>query len=108
MIGFSVWNEQNECLSWSDTKIWLELLDIPSVPVLYKGTWDETVIRSLYNSDIDIATREGYVVRLADSFHYKDFKQSVAKFVRKDHVSTSKHWMYGYGKTHESNGLKNA
>jgi hypothetical protein len=30
--------------------------------------------------------QEGYVIRLADGFQYDDFKQSVGKFVRKNHV----------------------
>ena len=36
--------------------------------------------------------REGYVVRLAGSFHYRAFRQSVAKYVRKNHVQTDDHW----------------
>jgi hypothetical protein len=36
---------------------------------------------------------EGYVIRLADSFHYKNFQKSVVKYVRKNHVKTDKHWM---------------
>jgi hypothetical protein len=36
--------------------------------------------------------REGYVVRLASGFHYRGFRQSVAKYVRKDHVQTDDHW----------------
>ena len=35
---------------------------------------------------------EGLVVRKRDSFSYHDFDQSIAKFVRKDHVQTTKHW----------------
>jgi uncharacterized FlgJ-related protein len=38
---------------------------------------------------------EGYVVRLADGFSYGEFRKSVAKFVRKDHVTTTKHWTHG-------------
>jgi hypothetical protein len=33
------------------------------------------------------------VVRKGHSFHYDDFADNVAKFVRKDHVQTNKHWM---------------
>lgn len=38
---------------------------------------------------------EGYVIRVPGEIHYKDFKNKVGKFVRKDHVQTVKHWMYG-------------
>ena len=36
--------------------------------------------------------REGYVVRLAGSFHYRAFRQPVAKHVRKNHVQTDDPW----------------
>jgi dihydroneopterin aldolase len=34
-------------------------------------------------------------VRLEDAFDYRDFRRSVAKFVRKNHVQTDEHWMAG-------------
>jgi hypothetical protein len=37
----------------------------------------------------------GYVVRVADSFSYGAYRNHVAKFVRKGHVQTNKHWMHG-------------
>ena len=37
---------------------------------------------------------EGYVVRLAERFAYADFAQSVAKWVRAQHVQTTQHWMF--------------
>ena len=97
--GFSMWHEQI-CMSWDDTQEWFELLGIQSVPVLYDGVWDEKLIKGLWN---DSMTTEGYVVRVADSFHSKDFKTKLAKFVRKDHVQTSDHWMQAAIK---QNGLK--
>lgn len=41
----------------------------------------------------------------ADSFSYRDFKTSVGKFVRKNHVQTVKHWMFGQAM--EKNELEN-
>jgi len=67
------------------------MLGINPVPVLYSGVWDEAAIRNLSNG-LNLVETEGYVVRLADSFHYDDFGSSVAKFVRADHVKTDKHW----------------
>lgn len=87
--GFSIWNENNICLSWDDTEEWFELLGITSVPVLYRGMFDEKEIKSLFYDGI-----EGYVVRLENSFSYDEFGSSVAKFVRKNHVQTDSHWMY--------------
>lgn len=92
--GFSIWNEKNECLNWDETLEWFELLDINHVPILYDGVWDEKKIKELWNQK-DWESHEGYVVRTADSFSYKDFKRSVAKFVREKHVHTAKHWMHG-------------
>ena len=106
LLGFSIWNEKNECMSWDETVEWFTLLDMPVVPVLYDGIWDEAKIKSLYNEKTDRDTHEGYVVRLADSFEYKNFKTSVAKYVRANHVATQKHWMYGAGRQHDMNGIK--
>lgn len=93
-MGFSIWNDKNICLSWDETLEWFELLDIKSVPVLYDGVFNESKIKALWsNSKWDIM--EGYVIRVADSFDYKDFRNSVGKYVRKNHVQTIKHWKYG-------------
>jgi hypothetical protein len=78
-------------MSWEDTVDYFSMLGIYPVPVLYSGVWDEMVIRNLSNS-LDLDKTEGYVVRLADSFHYDDFGMSVAKFVRANHVRAEKHW----------------
>lgn len=93
-MGFSVWTDHNDCLSWDETQEWFELLGITSVPVVYDGVYDEKVIRSLY-TPADWQSSEGYVVRIADSFPFKDFKHVTGKYVRKNHVQTVKHWMYG-------------
>jgi hypothetical protein len=34
-------------------------------------------------------------MRIADQISYGQFRNYVGKFVRKDHVQTIKHWMYG-------------
>jgi hypothetical protein len=89
--GFSIWGADNQALSWGDTVDYFSMLGINPVPVLYSGVWDEAAIRNLSNG-LNLVETEGYVVRLADSFHYDDFGSSVAKFVRADHVKTDKHW----------------
>ena len=104
LLGFSIWDESNNCLSWEDTKLWFSLLEIPIVPVLYYGIYDEAKIKNLYNEKADWENHEGYVIRNAESFSYKDFKANVAKFVRPNHVQTIKHWMFG--QKIEPNGLK--
>lgn len=91
---FSIWNERNVCLSWDETLEWVELLGLSTVPVIYKGVFDEAFLKSWYNEMYGENECEGYVVRLADSFDYHDFKKSIAKFVRPNHVTSSNHWRH--------------
>lgn len=86
--GFSIW-EASKCLSWDETMFYFDELGITPVPVLYDGIYNESVIKKL-----DITDKEGYVIRVADSFDYATFNKNVAKFVRKDHVQTDQHWMH--------------
>jgi hypothetical protein len=92
---FSVWNEHNVCLSWSETKEWAALLGLEVAPVLYEGVWNEATIRGLYQPRWFGNEMEGYVVRLASEFSYGQFRWAVAKYVRESHVQTSPHWMWG-------------
>lgn len=93
-LGFSIWNERNECLSWDDTQEWFDLLGIESVPVLYRGVFDEKTIRALWDPARSNEC-EGYVVRRADAISYGAFRTQMGKFVRKGHVQTTKHWRHG-------------
>ena len=89
-LVFNIWNEKNICLSWDDTVLYSELLGLPTVKVLHRGLWDETLIRGI---ELDSEHQEGYVVRSAAAFHYKEFRRLVGKFVRRSHVQTDEHWM---------------
>lgn len=100
---FSIWNDQNICLSWSDTIEWAKLLNLSIVPIIYQGIWDEKIIRNLYTPHFDNNECEGYVVRVADQFHYKNFKDNIGKYVRNNHISTHNHWL---NKAIEVNGMK--
>lgn len=91
---FSIWNDLNECLSWDDTKEWAELLGLSVVPELYRGPWNESLIKSLYKPEYNGCIMEGYVVRSASSFHYRDFRHLTCKFVRPNHVTTATHWKH--------------
>lgn len=93
-LGFSIWNERSVCLSWDETKEWFDMLGIDSVPVLYDGMFDERVLKNIEQC-LDLKRDEGYVIRIADAFPYKDFKSSIAKWVRPGHVQTTKHWRAG-------------
>lgn len=93
-LVFSIWNEANVCLPWSETVEWSALLGLRTVPVVWEGVWSEKAVRGAweaYKGSDEVA--EGYVVRLADSFSYDDFGTAVAKWVRPHHVQTDDHWM---------------
>lgn len=92
-MGFSIWNENNICLDWETTLEWFALLEIQPVKTIYGGFFDQSLLTKIANG-MDLEKSEGYVVRVADGFHYDDFGTSVAKFVRKGHVQTDKHWMH--------------
>lgn len=105
----------DRCLSWADTEEICSLLGLHTVPVIYKGLWDEKTVRELWTGtgayptyegkdgfgllrpkfpdDFSPCVAEGYVVRIADHFQYADFAKSVAKYVRANHVKTDSHWM---------------
>lgn len=87
---FSIWNDLNECLSWEETKIFADILEIPLPKVFYLGEYNKKIIQ---NIKLDFNIQEGYVVRNIDSFKFENFQKNVSKFVRKNHVQTDKHWM---------------
>lgn len=91
-MGFSIWNDKNICLSWDDTLEWFTLLNICPVEEIYRGVFNQELIRNL---KIDTSKEEGYVVRLTESFSYGEFRFKVGKYVRKNHIQTVKHWMNG-------------
>lgn len=88
--GFSVWNHLT-CLSWDDTLEWFSLLGIEPVAELYRGQWDESLVRGIALG-LTLDKQEGYVVRLASEFEYRDFSKSVGKFVRQHHLQTPERW----------------
>lgn len=92
-LVFSVWDENNLCLSWPETEVWASLLGLKTVPVLYSGKWSET-IKDLYKNTVDGDDCEGYVVRRKEAFHYSQFKYLVAKYVRTNHVTSDNHWIH--------------
>ncbi len=88
---FSVWTEQNFCLSWEDTVSFCEELGLHTVPVLWEGIYNENQIKGIV---LDTEKEEGYVARLAEGFSYDEFSRSVFKWVREGHVQEDgSHWM---------------
>lgn len=93
LYGFQIW-DNHKCLSWNETLEWFELLGITPVQEVYQGIYSDKIIKDLFDN-LDKEKNEGLVIRIKDEFHYKDFKKSVAKLVRKDHITNGdNHWRF--------------
>ena len=86
--------EGDTSLSWDEVEAYSEMLDLQTVPVLYRGVWDEVAVRACYTGTSRFGgVQEGYVVRLARSFTIDEYPVALAKFVRANHVQTgAAHW----------------
>jgi len=90
--------ENNIWLNWQQVEDWAFLLNIPTVPVLFKGkvnSFDELkeLVDDLTSKKSKLGGElEGIVVRNDGIFHNDDFKDNVQKWVRKNHVQTDIHW----------------
>jgi len=90
----------NEWYSWDDVESVASFLNIPTVPVVFRGVFNsEKELRDFLDKEIDkpslfneSAEREGFVVRKVEAFKNEDFSKSIAKYVRKGHVQTDEHW----------------
>jgi hypothetical protein len=92
-MAFGMWDEKNLCLSWDDTELYAATLGLKTVDVLYRGIWNEAVVKALEVPSHNGDPCEGYVCRVSRAFAFKEFKSVVGKSVRKDHVHTHGHWM---------------
>lgn len=79
-------------LSWLDVNNFIAPLEIGIVPVIYYGPYEQFVRPKFPFKSCFGPQAEGYVVRIVEEFNVEDFQTSVAKCVRKGHVTTDKHW----------------
>lgn len=95
LMVFSIFDEKGMCLSWNDVEEWAALLGLPTVPVLYRGPWDEGIVRLCFTGSSRYGPeQEGYVVRRSCAFPPSQFVESIAKYVRANHVQTNvQNWM---------------
>ena len=92
-IVFAV-SEGENFLCWDETVEWCQLLDLHHAPILYRGKFDEKLIKDIYSGKSKFGgSQEGYVIRNIKSFPINKFGENVAKFVRTGHVQTDQHWM---------------
>lgn len=84
--------------SWDDVELMSSVVDVPTVPVLWRGVVDsEKYLRALVDKFVNEPskfgdTREGVVIRVASEFPVDDFSKNVCKWVRPNHVQTDEHW----------------
>lgn len=90
-LAFSIWNEKNVCLSWDETKEYIDLFGLCLVPELFIGIYDENKVKDIAEKVVKRGG-EGIVVRNYEKFSYDDFALNIAKYVRSNHVQTDKHW----------------
>lgn len=87
--------ENDNYLSWNEVVAYSNLLGLYTIPVLYIGKYESFRHEMIYpNKSVYGDIMEGYVIRNANNFHINDFSSNVAKYVRKNHVQTDKHWMF--------------
>lgn len=83
---------------WDDVEAWAQRIEVPTVPVLFKGTFtSENELKNLTKSlmlepSCCGGEREGVVVRVASAFADEEFADCVMKCVRANHVQTTEHW----------------
>ena len=94
-ILFGIADENNQSLSWDEVEEYAKLLGLNTAPVVYRGLWDEDVVKELWPFTSSFGgNAEGYVVRTVSGFAIDSFPNHVAKFVRSRHVQTKDHWMH--------------
>lgn len=83
-------------MSWYETIGICKMLSLETVPVFYRGIFDQDTIHKAFPVTYNGDRTEGYIIRLADEFLYDDFRKSIAKFVSNSFViKDDKHWMQG-------------
>jgi hypothetical protein len=96
--------DNNIWVPWDKVEEYSYLLDIPTVPVLFRGVVNtekelKDLTEKLASQPSELGgLREGIVVRSADMFHDDDFAKNVMKWVRKGHVQTDEHWTRNWKK----------
>lgn len=92
-IVFGIWDETNTLLDFDSMTEWAGLLNLPVVPLLYRGT-DFVEATTIWSRTHDSDSSEGFVVRDAGRIAYEDFGNKVSKMVRANHVRTNADWRH--------------
>jgi hypothetical protein len=90
--------EGDQWLSWEDVCFFAGVLDLPTVPVVAQGTFDEDRLRAVIDAHMSRGSllgagpTEGVVTRVAGAFSSDVFSTHLLKYVRAHHVTTDAHW----------------
>jgi len=89
---------KDQFVSWSAVREMAGILSVPTVPVLFEGTFPSAAALTNWFEDhlsepsVLGPVREGFVIRLAQAYRPSEHSQFVAKYVRANHVQTDEHW----------------
>lgn len=82
--------------SWDDVEKMANILGVPTVPVVkfvsYEKEWQFVNEISKIAQTIINQGHEGIVIRINYPFHFGQFSDHIAKYVRANHVQTDTHW----------------
>jgi len=92
-IVFGIWDETDTLLGWDDTVDWARRLELPVVPVLYRGG-SLSEARAAWAEQRTPENSEGYVVRAAGRIPAAEFSHKLLKWVRANHVRTADAWRH--------------
>lgn len=90
---FGAWDADNNYISYDDLLALNDKLGLPMPNVLYRGGFSIEVVTQLIKA-LGTKLTEGFVIRNAQSFNYKDYSKNTGKFVRANHVQSEDHWMH--------------
>lgn len=88
-------------LSWEEVQFYAALLNLPTVPVIDRGTFTEEELRRIIDLQMQRGSTlggecEGVVVRTSSSFSTEEFSYNILKYVRANHVTTDEHWTHNW------------
>ncbi len=84
-IVTGIWDETDTLLGWDDTVDWANRLELPVVPVLYRGGHLPDA-RAAWARQRTPETSEGFVIRRAGRITADDFPLQVVQWVRAGHT----------------------
>jgi hypothetical protein len=102
-LVFGVFDDHGILLPWDETEQWSNLLGLPIVPVLYRGS-DLPAALTAWGNCRTVENSEGFVVRRAGAIAEEEFPRSVGKWVRPNHVRTDATWRHR--NDHPTNGYR--